>query len=177
MRRPILLLLSLLAFVATFSVSPARAQLAVTLPNGTTPQLGEIIAGTIPTTFYISPTGVVTRLSGDAIRLSNAPVAPPTIRITCGLLNVNSLCLTRYVRITVVPQLIGPKANIVLFRAGTLTGATFFNGPPPEASTLNIVLNPMGIGTTTLTFGMTVMVQPGQTGAFPFGYGVSVALV
>ncbi|WP_239805519.1 hypothetical protein [Croceicoccus hydrothermalis] len=62
-----LLLPVALAFVC---VSPAQAQLSVVFQTGVALQLGEIIAGTVPTTFRIAPSGQVTRISGDAIRLS-----------------------------------------------------------------------------------------------------------
>lgn len=67
----------------------------MTLPSTTTPALGEIVAGTMPTVFRIGVDGSVTRISGDAVRLSNAPVTPPTMRLTCGLLKLASLCLVR----------------------------------------------------------------------------------
>ncbi|GAA0748893.1 hypothetical protein GCM10009075_36630 [Sphingomonas trueperi] len=70
----------------------------------------------------------VTRISGDAVRRSNAPVPPPTMRRTCGLLNLASLCLARNIRITMAPQASGTIASVTRFRIGAVTGTSFVAG-------------------------------------------------
>ena len=156
-------------------VSPAKAQISVVFQTGVAPQLGEIIAGTVPTTFRIAPSGQVTRVSGDAIRLSTAPVAVPRMMISCRALNLSNLCLIRYVRITIVPQTQHAASRITMFYPGQLAGASFRNGPPPAGSSLDFQLNPMGVGDTTLSLAMDVVVEPGYTGPATFAYNVGVA--
>jgi len=150
----------------------------VTLPVATTPALGEIVAGTMPTVFRIGVDGSVTRISGDAVRLSNAPVTPPTMRLTCGLLNLANLCLVRNIRITMTPQASGTIASLTMFHVGSVTGTTFVGGAPADASTMNFQLNPMGLGNiVTIQFGMDITVAAGQRGATVTRYTVNADFV
>jgi hypothetical protein len=165
---------SLLSLAAT----PAAAEVTVTLPVATTPALGEIVAGTMPTVFRIGVDGSVTRISGDAVRLSNAPVTPPTMRLTCGLLNLANLCLVRNIRITMAPQASGTIASLTLFHIGAVAGTTFNGGAPADASTMNFQLNPMGLGNVvTIQFGMDITVAAGQRGATVTRYTVNADFV
>ncbi|OAN63900.1 hypothetical protein A7X12_19050 [Sphingomonas sp. TDK1] len=160
------------------AAGPAAAEVTVTLPASTTPALGEIVAGTMPTVFRIGVDGSVTRISGDAVRLSNAPVTPPTMRLTCGLLNLASLCLVRNIRITMAPQVSGTIASVTMFRVGAVTGTSFSGGPPADASTLNFQLNPMGLGNVvTIQFGMDITVAAGQRGVATTRYTVNADFV
>lgn len=150
----------------------------MTLPSTTTPALGEIVAGTMPTVFRIGVDGSVTRISGDAVRLSNAPVTPPTMRLTCGLLKLASLCLVRNIRITMAPQASGTIASVTLFRIGAVAGTTFNGGAPADASTMSFQLNPMGLGNVvTIQFGMDITVAAGQRGAAVTRYTVNADFV
>ncbi len=165
---------SLLGLAAT----PAAAEVTVTLPAATTPALGEIVAGTMPTVFRIGMDGSVTRISGDAVRLSAAPVTPPTMRLTCGLLNLASLCLVRNIRITMAPQASGTIASLTMFHIGSVAGTTFSGGAPADASTMNFQLNPMGLGNVVvIQFGMDITVAAGQRGATVTRYTVNADFV
>lgn len=144
------------------------------------PTLGTTIRGSSTTTFSISTAGAVTRLSGDAIRLSSASVTAPTININCGLLNLNSLCALRYMRVTITPVAPSGSASITKFRVGSMTGATYRTGSAPaEASTMVFDLNPIGILTSVnIKLGMDVQLSPGgSTGAQTFDYMVTVQFV
>jgi hypothetical protein len=168
----------LAASLSCFAALPAAAEVTVTLPVATTPALGEIVAGTVPTVFRIGVDGSVTRISGDAVRLSRAPVTPPTMRLTCGLLNLASLCLVRNIRITMAPQASGTLASVTLFRIGAVSGSSFNGGPPADASTMNFQLNPMGLGSVvTIQFGMDITVAAGQRGAAVARYTVNADFV
>jgi hypothetical protein len=167
----------LAASLCCLAVPPAAAEVTVTLPASTTPALGEIVAGTMPTVFRIGVDGTVTRISGDAVRLSNAPVTPPTMRLTCGLLNLANLCLLRNIRITMAPQASGTLAAVTMFRIGAVSGTTFSGGAPVDASTMNFQLNPMGLGVVTIQFGMDITVAPGQRGTTTTRYIVNADFV
>lgn len=168
----------LAASLSCLAAPPAAAEVTVTLPAPTTPALAEIVAGTLPTVFRIGVDGSVTRISGDAVRLSNAPVTPPTMRLTCGLLNLASLCLVRNIRITMAPQVSGTLAAVTMFRVGAVSGTTFSGGPPAAASTMNFQLNPMGLGNVVvIQFGMDITVAPGQRGATVTRYSVTADFV
>lgn len=167
----------LAASLLCLPAAPAAAEVTVTLPAATTPALGEIVRGTMPTVFRIGVDGSVTRVSGDAVRLSSAPVTPPTMRLTCGLLNLANLCLVRNIRISMAPQTSGTLASVTMFHIGALSGTTFTGGPPADASTMNFQLSPMGLGVVTIQFGMDITVAAGQTGATVTRYAVNADFV
>ncbi|SFI99551.1 hypothetical protein SAMN03159338_0515 [Sphingomonas sp. NFR04] len=156
---------------------PAAGEVTVNLPAPTTPALGEIVAGTVPTVFRIGVDGSVTRISGDAVRLSNAPVTPPTMRLTCGLLNLANLCVVRNIRITMTPQSSGTVASVTMFHIGAISGTSFVGGAPADASTMNFQLTPMGLGVVTIQFGVDITVAPGQRGATVTRYTVNADFV
>jgi len=169
---------ALAASLLCLATAPAAAEVTVTLAAPTTPALGEIVAGTMPTVFRIGVDGSVTRISGDAVRLSNAPVTPPTMRLTCGLLNLANLCLIRNIRITMAPQASGTLASVTMFHIGAISGSTFSGGTPPDASTMNFQLNPVGLGNVvTIQFGMDITVAAGQRGAAATRYTVNTDFV
>lgn len=152
----------------------AEAQISVSQSPAIAPDLGKVIAGSAPTTFNITADGVVTRTSGNAIRLSNGSVTTPTISISCALLNLVNLCAARYMQITVQPAGGSGPASVNMFRLGSLQGASFRDGQPTPASAITFVLNPMGLGTTTFKLGMDVSVAAGAaSGQKLFSYTVT----
>lgn len=162
------------------SAGPAFADPYVNRSPAVAPALGTTIRGSSTTTFSISTAGAVTRLSGDAIRLSSASVTAPTININCGLLNLNSLCAVRYMRVTITPVTGTGSATITKFRVGSMTGASYRSGSAPsEASTLVFDLNPIGIlNPVNIKLGMDVQLSPGgATGVQTFDYMVTVQFV
>lgn len=169
-----------LAFVSVLLAgTPALAQLQVTRSSATAPALGTTIRGSTTTTFTISTTGAVSRASGNAIRLSNASVTTPTVTISCGLLNLNSLCALRYVRVTITPSGGSGVAHISRFRIGSLSGASYRSSAPVDASSLVFDLNPLGLfGTATFKLGMDVELNAGAaSGSQTFDYLVHVEFV
>ncbi len=155
----------------------ARAQVART--PATAPILGTTVRGTSATTFSVSTSGVVTRLSGNAIRLSSASVTVPTISVSCGVLNLAGLCALRYLRVTITP-VTGGQAAISKFRVANLSGATYRTGSAPaEAASLTFDLNPLGLtATATFTLAMDmVLAANAPTGAYTFDYVVTISLV
>lgn len=173
-------ILPLLAFGGLLVAgTPAHAQLQVSRSPATAPALGTTIRGATATTFTISTTGAVSRVSGDAIRMSNASVTTPTISISCGLLNISGLCALRYVRVTITPAGGSGAAHISKLRIGSLSGTSFRTGAPAEASSLVFDLNPLGLfGTATFKLGMDVLLDAGAaSGPQTFDYLVRVDFV
>jgi len=169
----------LMAAVAVGLPGAAHAQLAVTHSPATAPVMGTAIRGTSATTFSISGGGAVTRTSGDAIRLTSGGVTPPSISISCGLLNLSSLCALRQVRVTIQPASTG-VASISKFRVSGLSGATYKTGSPPaEASSITFDLNPLGLfGTAQFTMAMDVLVAANAgSGAKTFDYTVTATFI
>lgn len=155
----------LLAFVAVSIIALPRtavAQLQVAHSPATAPTLGTTIRGSSATTFTITAAGAVTRASGNAIRLSSASVTTPTITISCGLLNISSLCALRSIRVTIVPVTGTGPAKIVKLRVGSLSGASYSGSAPAEAASLTFDLQPLGLfGTATFKLGMDVQLNAG----------------
>lgn len=170
--------LAAFCFSLAFTVEPAAAQISHT--PATAPVLGTTVRGSSATTFSVSTAGVVTRTSGNAIRLSSSSVTPPTISINCGLLNLGSLCLARYIRVTITP-VAGGTASISKFRVGSLTGgATYRSGSAPaEAATLVFDINPLGLfSTANFVLGMDMtLAANAPSGAYTFDYVVTIQLV
>jgi hypothetical protein len=158
----------------------AIADASVTRSPATAPTLGTTIRGTSATTFSISTAGVVTRTSGNAIRLSSSSVTTPTLSINCGLLNLSGLCAVRYIRVTITPVTGSGPASISRLRIGSLSGATYRTGSPPaDAASLTFDLNPIGLlSTATLRLGMDVVLAANPaSGSYAFDYIVTVQLV
>jgi hypothetical protein len=177
------ILVGLVAVGVSFGlVTGARAQSDATVTRSpvTAPSLGTTIRGTSATTFSISTGGVVSRTSGNAIRLSSASVTTPTLSINCGLLNLSGLCALRYIRVTITPVAGTGPATISRLRVGGLTGTTYRTGSAPaEASSLTFDLAPIGLlRTATLQLGMDVLLGANAaSGAYSFDYIVTVQLV
>jgi hypothetical protein len=158
--------------------SPAQAQMISLSPSG--PALGSTIRGSAATTFSISTSGVVTRSSGDAIRMSNTAVSTPTVSFNCGLLNLGQLCALRSVRVTIAPASAGAPASISRFRIASLSGTTYVSGSPPsEGATLVFDLNPLGLlSTVTFKLGMDILLTANAaSGPATFSYTVTVVFI
>lgn len=171
---------ALCAGALLMAAGPAFAQATVTRSPATAPTLGTTIRGSSATTFSISTAGVVTRASGNAIRLSTGSVTTPTLTINCGLLNVSGLCAVRYIRVTITPVTGSGPAAITRLRVGSLSGATYrTGGAPAEAATLSFDLNPLGLlSTATIKLGMDVQLAANAaSGNQTFDYLVTVQLV
>ncbi|MES2033831.1 MAG: hypothetical protein V4466_06625 [Pseudomonadota bacterium] len=156
-----------------------QAAAQVSLAPKPSPVLGTTIRGTSPTTFRITTSGIVTRLSGDAIRLSNSVITTPTVSFNCGLLNLGGLCALRALRVTLSPMP-GSAAAISRFRVSNLSGATYRTGSAPaEAQVLVFELNALGLlSTASFVVGMDVVLDAGATpGAHGFPFTVMVELL
>lgn len=172
-----LALISAAAFAALLLASEAHAQ--ITVSPQTSPALGTTIRGSSATTFSISTSGTVTRLSGNAIRLSTSSVTAPTVSISCGLLNLGGLCALRPMRITIASAATAPL-SITKFRVANLSGTTWRTGSAPaEAQVLVFELNAMGLlSTVSFSLGMDVLLAAGAaSGAQTFPYTVTVQLL
>ncbi|RZI99465.1 MAG: hypothetical protein EON90_11400 [Brevundimonas sp.] len=172
MRRLVFALASLvvLGFAGT-----ASAQVTIGRSPATAPVLGTTVRGSTTSVFSISSTGAVTRLSGTAIRLSSTAVTVPTISIYCNLSN----CITRRMRVTIIPAGQSADAGIVNFRVSNLTGATWYTGAPADGSSITFDLNPIGLlGTATFKLGMDVQLAAGSAlGVETFNYTVTAQLL
>jgi hypothetical protein len=172
----------LIAVLLLTGVAPtaAHAQLQVSRSPATAPTLGTTIRGTSATTFSITTAGAVTRTSGNAIRLSSASVTTPTITVSCGLLNISSLCAVRYVRVTITPVTGTGPAQVSRLRVGSLSGATYRSGSAPaDGGSITFDLNPLGLlGTATFKLGMDVQLAANAaSGAYTYDYLVTVQFV
>lgn len=154
----------------------ALAQIAISNTPATSPALGVVVRGSSTTTFSISTGGIVSRTSGNAIRLSTASVTPPTVTITCG---TNSNCRNRDVRITVTASGALGSGSLSLFRVGTLTGASYRTSAPTEAASLTFDLRPLGSsGSASFPLGMDVLLAAGaNSGAATFTYTVTATFL
>lgn len=172
--------LLILGLVSAVGSGSAQAQSMVWRSAGTAPVLGTTIRGTTASSFSISTSGAVTRVSGDAIRLSQSSVTTPTISINCGLLNLGGLCALRHVRITVSPASTSGAARITRLRVGSLSGSTYRTGsPPPEGSIVTFDIAPLGLlRTATFSLGMDVaLAANAQSGVHGFDYVVTAEVL
>lgn len=154
------------------SASPAAAQLATSRSAIEAPVLGTTIRGTATTVFSISPSGAVTRTSGNAIRLSTASVRTPTITVQCGL---DWLCGYRYLRVRITPVSGSGPARITRLRMSNLDGGRFYGSNPLEGSVLDFILLPLSRSSASFELGMDVTLSAGApSGDHDFGYTVTV---
>jgi len=159
------------------AAGPANAAVTISRSPALAPDLGKIVSGSQATTFSVSTNGVVTRTSGDAIRISTSNVTVPTVTISCILDNLD-LCGLRQMRVTIQPVTSTGPASIVLFRVGSLTPGTFRDGTPVAAASMSFVLNAFGYGTATFKLGMDAkLAAQAVSGQTPFNYTVSVTLL
>ncbi|GAA0620551.1 hypothetical protein GCM10009422_15270 [Brevundimonas kwangchunensis] len=165
-------------FLTTLQPGVAHAQLAVSRSPATAPVLGNTIRGSSATTFQITSDGVVTRASGNAIRISSSSVTTPTITMTCN--SFASVCYQRYVRVTITPVSGSGPAEISRLRVGSLSGTTYRTGSAPaESASLQFDLNPLGwYGSATFKLGMNVLLAANAaSGTDTYDYLVTVQFV
>ena len=177
MKAFILFLFTALMLLVAPDVALAQSPLQITRSPATAPTLGTTVRGSSATTFSITTGGSVTRTSGNAIRLSTSSVTAPTITVSCGLLNLSSLCALRYVRITITPVTGAGPASISRLRVGSLSGASYRSGSAPaEGASITFDINPLGLfGSATFTLGMDVLLAAGAaSGNTTFTYNVLV---
>ncbi|WP_395652286.1 hypothetical protein [Brevundimonas sp.] len=171
-------LLSLIGLVLALTVAaPAMAQVTVQrTPSSVTPALGQVIRGSSPTTFSISTAGVVTRTSGDAIRVTSGNVTPPTIVILCQL---DVLCNLRNIRVTVQVSGSSGIASITNLRVSSTYGLLYYIAPPVSGSTITFETYPIGLNLgAAFAIGMDVLVPPsGPTGYGTYTYTVTAVLL
>lgn len=181
MRRTIKIFAGVVAALAVWTLmsSAANAQLAVTSSPAGSPALGNTIRGASTTVFAITTSGVVTRQSGDAIRVGPSVVATPTVTITCGFLNLSSLCALRPVRVTITPVTGSGPAQITKLRVSSVSGYTYRSGAPAESSAIVFDMNPIGLlGSAVFKLGMDVQLAAGAaSGQYPTTYSVTAQFI
>ncbi|CAN5127476.1 hypothetical protein BH09PSE1_BH09PSE1_26610 [soil metagenome] len=163
--------------LALLFAAPAMAQVTVQrTPSSVTPALGEVIRGSTPTTFSISTAGVVTRTSGDAIRVTTGNVTPPSIVILCQL---DVLCNLRNMRVTVHITGSSGIASITNLRVSSTYGLLYYIAPPTSGSSITFESYPIGLNLgATFAIGMDVLVPPtGPTGYGTYTYTVTATLL
>lgn len=167
-----LLLASVTLLFGVFSAAPTLAQISVSRSPTTSPVIGSVVRGSAATTFSVSTGGVVTRTSGNAIRVSGASVTPPTVTITCG---VSFACYGSDVRVVVTASGASDDGSISRFRIGALTGATYRTTAPADGASLTFDLRPLGVGrSASFPLGMDVLLAAGaDSGTDTFNYTVT----
>ena len=139
------------------------------------PRLGTTIRGSATTVFRVTASGDVSRISGNAIRLSNASVQSPTITLNCG--SFDSSCAYRYLRVRITPATGTGVAKITRLRVGSLSGGQFYGGRPSDAAALDFYLYPLNRATASFDLGMDVSLAANAPGGnHDFGYLVTVQL-
>ena len=154
--------MSLFARLFPIAVGAALASVAgpsqaynLGVPAVATIALGTFVAGPTASVFNVAAsTGVVTRTSGTAIRLTSGDVATPTVTITCGAGGVGTCNRTFTVQIVDGSTVSGRPTTIKTFNVSTLSGGagvTFSPSAPPAAGpmTFSIVGT---VNTFTVTF-------------------------
>ena len=167
----------LFAVLSVMWAAPAAAQITVQRnPTSIAPALGQVIRGTTSTTFQISTAGVVTRTSGDAVRLSTANVTAPQIHIICQL---DILCNFRDMRITVSVSGSSGQATISNLRVSATSGLLYRTAPPASGSSITFQTYPVGLNLgATFNLGMDITVPAsGATGYGTFTYTVTATLL
>lgn len=171
------LLTALGAALVTALATPAGANDDLTIQRSpaTAPTLGTTIRGGGASTFSISVAGVVTRTSGDAIRLSSGSVTTPTVHIYCG---DHPSCRNKDVRVRIQPAGGSGPAMISRLRVGSLVGGSWANGSAPsDAASLTFDLDPIGRnGYVAFRIGMDVLLAANAaSGQHDFDYVVSAS--
>jgi len=148
------------------------ADVTVSRSPATAPVLGTVIRGASATTYSISTDGVVTRIAGDAIRLSNASVDAPTITLSCSF---SVECIARPIRVTIRPSGNVGNATIVKLRRGAVSGYGYNVGTVSDGQTLTFDLPVLGLfRQATFDLGMDVQLAAGaQARVHTFSYTVT----
>lgn len=169
--------LFLSGLVSIFLIAkPAAAQISISRSPVTSPVIGTVVRGSTATTFSVSTAGVVTRVSGDAIRLSSTSITQPTITLTCG---TDTNCKHKDVRVTITSGGTSGSGSITLFRIGTLTGATYRTTAPANAASLTFDLRPLGQSrSANFILGMDVLLAAAaNSGAHAFTFTVTATFL
>jgi hypothetical protein len=158
MRRSLLVSgLALLCLAAT----PAAAQVTISQSPSTSRVIGTVMRGSAATTFSVSTAGVVTRVSGDAIRVSSSSVTVPTITLNCASNN----CKGDEFRVTVTASGASGDSRITRFRFGTLSAGQLRSARPADGASLTFDMrmthrqNP-----ASFTLGMDVLLEGAANG-------------
>jgi hypothetical protein len=155
-------------FTTTVAISPTAA-----------PTLGRVVGGTSVSTFSVdASSGTVTRLSGNAVRLTSGSVTTPTITVVCKTNCANS----RVVNVTITAGAVTGRTSITNFTYSNFSSS--HSGTTTSGSTTGSPLTfaiqfPTGNGGTdksaTFKLGMTTSVATtGARGDGAFAYTVSV---
>lgn len=158
----------------------ASAQLRVTTTPAGAPVLGNTIRGSSATVFSVSTSGVVTRASGNAIRLGSGVVTPPTVTVDCGFLNLSGLCALRSVRITITPVSGAGSASITRLRVTGVSGFAYQSGSAPaEASSISFDIHPIGLfGSAVFRLGMDIQLAANSpSGVQPASFIVTAQFI
>jgi len=117
----------------------------------------------------------VTRVSGNAARITTGAVTSPTITVTCG--NAGQ-CKSNNIRVRVTAGATS-GVTIVSFTVSSLTGTTYNSGSPPaEASSLDFQLrSPGGNSSATFRLGMRLNVSVAAAGAVTLPWTVIVDIL
>lgn len=156
--------------------SPAAAQISIGNSPASAPALGRVARGTTATVFVINPsTGAVTRVSGNAARVTTGTVTSPTITVTCG---IGGNCKSRNIRVRVTAGA-SSDATIVSFAVSNLTGSTYVTGSPPnEAASLDFqITTPGGNASATFKLGLRVQVAASAAGLYNLPWTVVVDIL
>lgn len=169
------ILLGIVGALAVAITGPAWAHdddITVTRSAANAPVLGTVIRGSSASTYSISVSGLVTRLLGNAIRLSNASVTAPTITLSCGW---TYDCRYRTVRVTIAPAGGSGSATIVKLRRGSVSGYAVPVSSVSEGRTLTFDLPPIGpYRQVSFPVGMDVQLAAGAgAGVHTFSYTVT----
>lgn len=170
-------LTALAAMTTLVAATPAGAtdDLLIVRYPASAPTLGTTIRGSSASTFSISTSGVVTRTSGNAIRLTSASVTPPTIYIYCG---DSAPCRNKDVRVRIQPAGSSGPATISRLRVGGLYGGAYANGSAPaDAASLTFDLDPIGRNSyVSFRLGMDVLLAANAaSGPHTFDYAISAS--
>jgi len=173
--KPWMTALATMAVLLAATPAGATDDLLIVRYPASAPTLGTTIRGSSASTFSISTAGVVTRTSGNAIRLTSASVTPPTVYIYCG---DSSACRNRNVRVQIQPTGSAGPATISRLRVGGLYGGAYASGSaPPDAASLTFDLVPIGRNSyVSFRLGMDVLLAANAAGGpHNFNYAISAS--
>lgn len=169
----------LLVATALPAVAAAATALPVTVPANT-PDIGKVMSGGGETVFTVSDTGLVTRVSGAAVRVPATGTASlPTITVTCNVQTGNT-CNQGTVTVT-VSAVVTPQARITRFKAINIKcdNVTCGGGTTASAPSLSFSVPAPGKG-KTVTFQLPMEVTLGPSlparGAVTYSYVVNATV-
>jgi hypothetical protein len=170
-----------LAGALALCAGPAPAY-TLGVPAIATVALGKFVADSTVSVFSVSAsTGVVTKISGTAIRLTSGTVATPTVTITCATAGGGGKCnRTVTVQIVAGSTLSGRPTTITKFNVSNLSGpagVTFSPSAPAPAAPLTFsIVSTANSYTVTFKVGITASFNASATtGNTDWTYTVSVS--